>query len=94
MDRTYANCLDQIAEQDDQSIRLNQALNSDVETLEKAKAEWKKHQELKKLKGKLDSLYEGYAWSMYNVVKTQYDQEVEVCFSINSHVSVFMQIYS
>ncbi|KAG7347822.1 RecF/RecN/SMC N terminal domain containing protein [Nitzschia inconspicua] len=65
IDVSYRNAVEQVAEMEQQALRLTESLVADKELLDEAKKEVKKHEEIGKLEVKKSKLEAQYAWSIY-----------------------------
>ncbi|CAJ1965880.1 unnamed protein product [Cylindrotheca closterium] len=66
LDRKYAATLDMVRDLDNQSTRLNGALETYIEQANDAKKRHKEFQKIEELENKKETCEELYAWSLYN----------------------------
>jgi chromosome segregation ATPase len=78
IDRTYAATVDKVSDLDTQSIRLNQTMEKDMLLVEDTKKQWEQHQEIEKLKRKLEGYREGYAWARHTASAEELKEQLEV----------------
>jgi predicted translin family RNA/ssDNA-binding protein len=73
IDRTYAVCLDTLFELQKASERAERDLGPLEDTVKQTKKEWEKHQDLNKLRRKLQEYHEKSAWARYAEQMEQYE---------------------
>lgn len=78
LDRKYAATLDTVRDLDNQSTRLNNALQTYIDQASDAKKRYKDFQKIEELENKKESCEELYAWSLYNEAQEKLMEEKTV----------------
>jgi chromosome segregation ATPase len=78
IDRTYACTIDKVFDLDEQSSRMNQGLEADMQLVKDTKLQYEQHQEIEKLEKKLRAFQEFYAWSRHKERNQLLVEQLEV----------------
>lgn len=78
LDRKYAATLDTVRDLDNQSARLNSALQTYIDQASDAKKRYKEFQKIEELERKKESCEELLAWSLYNEANDKLMEEKKV----------------